>query len=131
MIYFLRHINTGLIKIGYSDQFCRRLLVHLRKFGALENLGFMDGTMQDEKAIHRRFRYANQRWDVTGLLGVEWYESAPELVEFIEVNAVMIPPISRLMNGIDTETIRVGKAVKLARWLGVKVDELYEVKEPA
>ncbi len=37
--------------------------------------------------------------------------------------------LSRMVNGARMDTVALGKAVKLARWLGVKVVELYEVKE--
>ena len=39
--------------------------------------------------------------------------------------------ISRLVNGIGMETVAFGKAITLAKWLGVKVDALYEMEEPA
>lgn len=51
--------------------------------------------------------------------------------EIAEQTGLTESTISRLVNGVGMETVAFGKAIKLAKWLGVKVDELYEVKEPA
>lgn len=51
--------------------------------------------------------------------------------EIAKLTGLTESTISRLVNGIGMETVAFGKAIILAKWLGVKADDLYEVKEPA
>jgi len=83
MIYFLRHPKTGLVKIGTTDKYHRRLSTLMSKYGDLELVALMDGNRTTEAALHVRFGAANRQ----GVLdGREWFADTPELREFIEVN---------------------------------------------
>ena len=51
-------------------------------------------------------------------------------VEIAEQTGLTESTLSRLINGANMEAVALGKAVVLAKWLGVDVTDLYEV-EPA
>ena len=73
-VYFLLGLDTGRIKIGYSKNVRKRV----RSLQLSENahtLCVFEGSQQDEKAFHKQF----EQHRVVG----EWFESNPELLEFI------------------------------------------------
>lgn len=89
MIYFLRHIETGLIKIGYTNNFHARFLALTGWFGVLETLGVMDGRLHDEAILKRQFA----RLNVRGILpGTEWFRPVPDLLDYIEEHAAPYVP---------------------------------------
>lgn len=80
MIYFLRHPETGLIKIGMTINLPNRLIALHPRYGVLEPLGVVDGYRKEEQWTHCCFRYANVR----GVLdGVEWFNPVDELMWYI------------------------------------------------
>lgn len=83
MIYFLRHVETGLVKIGYTNNLSYRLTVIANTYGTVELIGFMEGDQGEELSLHRRFREINVR----GVLnGREWFSSSQPLLDYITAN---------------------------------------------
>lgn len=80
MIYYLRHIATGLIKIGTSNYFEDRLKNLIRYYGDMEVLCLVDGTQADEALLHKQFRHANVKGQ---LVGNEWFSPTPDLMAYI------------------------------------------------
>lgn len=90
MIYFLRHVETGLIKIGVTRTYALRYDTLRREYGALELLGLMDGGYEIEQSIQSRFKVFN----VYGQLrGEEWFSAVPELLRFIKINTSLNLPL--------------------------------------
>lgn len=69
VVYFMRF--GRLVKIGYTENLRQRT----NALRPDEVLGWMHGSMQDEKALHARFREA---W-----VGGEMFESTPDLLAFV------------------------------------------------
>lgn len=86
-IYFLRHIQTGMVKIGISGDPWRRA-------GSLERMGIIEeqeveviavtpGDREAEQAYHRRFRHLNSTAP-DGLAGfTEWFLPGECLLAFV------------------------------------------------
>lgn len=86
MIYFIRHIETGLIKIGETNGLRRRVAELTNLHGAMELLGSMAGNRAKEAELHKQFADCNKR----GLLvGFEWFSPMPELLEYIRANTTI------------------------------------------
>lgn len=91
MIYFLRHKETGLIKIGTTKDLSARLAFLTIQHGALELLGLHDGYETEEQALHIKFCSLNQR----GILfGREWFRADKPLLEYIRANTSLNIPLS-------------------------------------
>lgn len=76
MIYFIRAVESGKIKIGESDNPVAR--IKQLKTGSpekLEILGVISGGRYREKDLHKKFK----QYQVRG----EWFKSNPELTKFI------------------------------------------------
>lgn len=89
MIYFLRHPETGLIKIGKTKNYHQRLSQLIAEHGDLELLGIMQGYTDKECELHEQFSSLNVRGD---LKGVEWFESEQSLLGYIDDNSSMNIP---------------------------------------
>lgn len=80
MIYFLRAKDSGNIKIGYStNPEQRKAGLQSAHYEELEFVGLMDGTIDDETVIKRRFA----KHKIRG----EWYSPHQEILDFIATNA--------------------------------------------
>jgi len=78
LIYFMQPVNGGAVKIGYTDNLPQRqkaLEAYYQQ--ELSVLATMDGGIEEEHEIHRRF--AKLRFGRT-----EQFRPAPELMEFIQ-----------------------------------------------
>lgn len=81
MIYFVRHVDTGLIKIGYTANVSGRLRDIANTYGAITLLGLYGGDWADERDLHLKFNAFNIR-DV--LNGREWFSADVTLMGYIE-----------------------------------------------
>lgn len=75
MVYFVRHLATGEIKIGFSRGVPVRMQYLLREVGPIELLAVEPGTVHDEHAYHACL--AEHR------LHGEWFAPCSELLEYI------------------------------------------------
>ena len=78
-LYFMRDAR-GFIKIGFSENPIQRIKASGMKDtggrGPFELIGMCSGTLEDEKALHKRF----SEFNVEG----EWFESDNRLIEYIK-----------------------------------------------
>lgn len=82
MIYFVRSRNTGLIKIGCSDNVTQRMSQLGTQHGKLDLLGTIPGGRAFENALHRAFA----EFRAEGM-GREWFVDNPELRKYIATYA--------------------------------------------
>lgn len=76
-VYFIRAVQTGRIKIGFSLDPSRRL--RELEFGCPEDLELITqipGSFFRERGLHKRFAVHRARG--------EWFEPAPELLDYIK-----------------------------------------------
>lgn len=88
MIYFIRGVHTGRIKIGTSinpEQRLRSLQTGSPE--PLEMMGVIQGGPKEEKILHKRFK----RFGMHG----EWFKPDPDLV--YEIKAMLVVPIEELI----------------------------------
>lgn len=84
MIYFLRHIKTGIIKIGRTNAYDFRHSELSKGFGELSLLGWVNGGRGKEDELHRLF----SKYNVQGTLqGNEWFSPSDEILAYIRDNA--------------------------------------------
>lgn len=140
MIYFARHIETGLIKIGHTRQFMRRIIDLIGMYGEIELLGLMDGGHDDEQRVHRLFHHLNckarDRW-FSSFWGSEWFVCEQGLLDYIKANTNLNFPLpfagdvskqSRLIRvDIDQLNIRARNKKKPTPDLRPMADELERV----
>ncbi len=88
MIYFLRHVETGLIKIGKTRDIFLRLPQLTSRYGELELMGFMDGDYVEESTVHLRFELLRS----TVLAGREWFNPDVALMDYIHTHTTLTPP---------------------------------------
>lgn len=88
MIYFVRHIKTGYIKIGCTSSVVHRLREIAYSHGAVALLGMMNGDFIIEKQLHAHFADYNIR--PSTWWGKEWFSPAQPILDFIDVNAALI-----------------------------------------
>lgn len=98
MLYFLKHPETGLIKIGTTVSYKSRLSDLIRQYGDLELLGIMTGSYEDEKRLHEQFAHLRSH----ELDGREWFKPEKELLSYINKHTSMNLPLP-----LDGE--RIGK----------------------
>lgn len=85
MIYFIRAGENGPVKIGRSRDPRRRLAdLQVSHHETLCLLAVMDGDEAEEWTLHRAFP------PVRG----EWCEPTPELLDYIERNAILVTPMT-------------------------------------
>ncbi|MBC8877195.1 MAG: GIY-YIG nuclease family protein [Planctomycetes bacterium] len=110
MIYFIRDEETGDIKIGLtaSHPEGRRRACQTGNPRELVLLFQMEGSKQDEDALHERFADANVRG--------EWFKAVPELLLFIAEakvsqleaeNARLQATLDEVRSGLGTLSIRL------------------------
>ena len=91
MIYFLKHADVGLIKIGTAKRFFKRYTSLTSRYGALSLLGLMNGSHKTEYAVHKKFH----KLRVRGVLnGTEWFADEPEIHQFVSENCFASIPTS-------------------------------------
>lgn len=90
MIYFLKHKETGLIKIGTTKNFDARFMSLRSKFGVLELLGLMVGYEEEERNLHTLFKELNVRKQ---LKGREWFKADTVLLTYIKKYTSMNHPL--------------------------------------
>lgn len=83
MIYFLRSLETGLVKIGTTKNYHARLTALQAEHGELQLLGVTEGSYFEERDLHQRF--AEYRADHVS--GREWFYPGLDLILFIVDNA--------------------------------------------
>ena len=77
MIYFVRGTRSGMIKIGYSESVKRRLkALRTSSSEPLEVIAIIEGTRDDEQALHRRFAVARAQG--------EWFHPHRRLLEYLD-----------------------------------------------
>ncbi len=80
VVYFARINDDGPIKIGFSFNLRQRVYSLRAEFGQnLKIIGTIDGDRKVEKALHKRFSAV--------ALGQEWFDPAPELLQYISCHA--------------------------------------------
>lgn len=90
MLYFLKHVETGLIKIGRTKNKSVRLSQLIKEHGDLELVGLLPGYKERESELHKQFSHLQ----VVGVLnGVEWFAPDDELMTFIDSNASFNLPL--------------------------------------
>lgn len=81
MIYFLKFTQTGYIKIGTTSSFYDRAIGLKSEHGEFEVLGFMAGSFQQERELHRRFEANRASYHR------EFFHQSDDLMEYIRLNA--------------------------------------------
>lgn len=76
MIYFIRQMSTGLIKIGTTKNMHERVQQLRPFYGDLEIIAVMDGDRPVEKKLHRKFAKFREHH--------EFFRPSDELLDFIE-----------------------------------------------
>lgn len=105
MIYFLKHPETGLIKIGTTEDYHLRLYQLEREYGKLELLGLMDGGNETESELHERFRYLKPKDHHPAR---EWFRMDNALLEYMRFYAIAdVPPIQKRELNIRPETLKL------------------------
>jgi hypothetical protein len=88
-VYFIRDLETGLIKIGCSQDVQKRLLqVHYEISHPLELLGYIPGSHTIEQRLHQRFsrqRRNGLKPSGAGHTRWEWFEPSPEMMEYLTI----------------------------------------------
>lgn len=80
VVYFIRHDEDGLIKIGTSKNLAQRLVQLRAEYRAeLTVLGVCDGDIYLERELHKQF-ISHWRFG-------EWFKPSEELMEFINQHA--------------------------------------------
>lgn len=106
-VYFVRAVTLGLIKIGVADDARARLRTLANQSpDRLAVLGVMicDRGGATEPDLHQRFA----RWRVHG----EWFDPAPELLDFIEAHGFN-PARTRVLQAVvDLPTLPRGRPSK-------------------
>lgn len=83
-VYFIQAAESKRIKIGYTECKPESRLLSLQT-GAHERLillGFMPGTLKEERDIHKRFSVES--------LGGEWFSPSSELLKFVEESKIIM-----------------------------------------
>jgi len=111
MIYFLRSPETGLIKIGTTRDYHTRLSHLIMEYGDLELLGLMDGSYEEETALHHQFAEVRQGRS-------EWFEKCPELMAYIADGTHLNLPPKWMFVNLDDDVLHWVVALKDA--MGVK-----------
>lgn len=75
MIYYVRRLDTGEIKIGHSGNVPQRMATLRSEAGPLELLATTPGGRAEEHALHQRFQWFNTRG--------EWFVSSTSLINHI------------------------------------------------
>lgn len=84
-VYFVQATESRRIKIGFTARLGKRLLaISTYCPEPVQVIGIMHGTIQDELALHERFKSCRIRG--------EWFAETPELTDYIQVHAQDIRP---------------------------------------
>ena len=77
MIYFIQQGQDGPIKIGFTEGEIDGRLSSLQTGNpeVLRCIGIVDGTIPDERALHKQFA----AYHIRG----EWFQTAPELFQYL------------------------------------------------
>lgn len=77
-IYFVRAVGIDMVKIGFTDGHPKMRMGDLQVGSPirLESVGFIEGTTDDEQAIHRTFAEHRSHG--------EWFHMSPPVLAFIE-----------------------------------------------
>ena len=116
MVYFVRHIATGHIKIGYTGDMPARMQDLRRTYGPIDVLATADGMLAEEQAWHRRF---------LGLrLFGEWFAPGPELLECVATmpRSEHAGPVPWLTPDAPTFSEEPQSDAALAPWLATAGD---------
>lgn len=87
MIYFLRQLSTGYIKIGQTGNIKGRIAAAERKVGSVELIGGIEWSFYEEENLHLRFKQFNVRYlleDGYERYGKEWFYPDPSLLDYIK-----------------------------------------------
>lgn len=107
MIYFLRHAETGLIKIGRTKDKPTRLSTLMKEHGDLELVGLLPGYKSKEAELHQKFNHLNKR----GILkGREWFVPDAELINYIEKKTSLnlpLPMFGEVSSHTVTRQVRI------------------------
>lgn len=124
MIYFARSCKTEYIKVGYTTDYSYRYPVLVARFGALDLLGLMPGTVRQEHILHRLLRHLN----VKHVDGREWFYPKPELLEYIRLNCRLSLDSSerRLTVLIELPDELAGVLTDIARMNSKRVPQIIE-----
>ncbi len=76
MIYFVRKVSTGQIKIGYSANVTQRMSALRAEHGPIDLLAVIPGDERDEKALHARWAWFHSH--------LEWFNSGTALLLYIK-----------------------------------------------
>jgi hypothetical protein len=74
-VYFVRHLDTGAIKIGRSSDPVRRLRqLHAAFGGRMELIGYVDGAITETTLIRHLSRWS---------LGKEWFQPSEQVMDVV------------------------------------------------
>lgn len=76
VIYFVRKVKTGQIKIGYSANVRERMRALRAEHGPLDLLAVIHGDERAERAQHERWAWFHSH--------LEWFNSGAALLRYIE-----------------------------------------------
>lgn len=76
MIYFVRKVKTGQIKIGHSSNVTQRMRELRAEHGPIDLLAVIPGGEREEKALHARWEWFHSH--------LEWFNSGTALLRYIE-----------------------------------------------
>ena len=78
-IYFLKYVDSNIVKIGYSGSVVTRLLKYCLYDNRIELMLIIDGDKAKERDLHLMFKnFLNH--------GREWFMESPQIIEYIKQN---------------------------------------------
>lgn len=119
MIYFIRQVSTGYIKIGCARNLWGRMVMLKKKFGEVELIGVLYGHRPGEYKLHSLFNQLNVA-HISDMVrvqyGREWFHPEPELTSYITTNSsieLMNILLERRKNARKTRAERIVLRVNL------------------
>lgn len=84
MIYFVKHVESGHIKIGTSRNYRARFNSLTAQYGIIHEIGVMPGHRKEEQRLHTKYK----KLAVEDGKGREWFYPTSDLIDFILSNTV-------------------------------------------
>lgn len=111
MVYFVKLISTGHIKIGYSANVPARMQSLLRDHGPLDLLAVIPGTLDDERAHHGQFAALR-------VIG-EWFTPGAPLLSYVDALGETgdVGPVAWTYSEPDPFPVEQPDSAPLAPWL--------------
>jgi hypothetical protein len=91
MVYFVRLVSTGCVKIGFSRRVATRMQQLLRRYGPIELLAVVPGSARAERETHLAF--------ASLALGGEWFSPGDALLTHVAA-LKSCEPVGHVVRGL-------------------------------